>query len=55
MIFSHGTRCAGVLAGKHHGECRNEGGIAYNAQLAGKKSKIKHYVRKYQLRWDNGL
>ena len=41
MIFSHGTRCAGVLAGKRHGECRNEGGIAYNAQFAGRKIKLK--------------
>ena len=36
MIFRHGTRCAGVIAGKRNGRCRNGGGIAYNAQIAGK-------------------
>ena len=46
MIFSHGTRCAGVIAGKRNGICRNGGGIAYNAQLAGKQ-KLKLEIRAY--------
>ena len=39
IILRHGTRCAGVIAGKRSGgTCRN-GGIAYNAQLAGQYEK----------------
>ena len=33
IIFRHGTKCAGLIAGKLPGRCRNAG-IAYNAQLA---------------------
>ena len=46
MIFRHGTRCAGVIAGKRNGRCRNGGGIAYNAQLAG-KHKLKQEICAY--------
>ena len=43
MIFRHGTRCAGVIAGKRNGTCRNGGGIAYNTQLAGKQKTKNTY------------
>lgn len=45
IIFSHGTKCAGVIAGKRDGECRNGDGIAYNVQLAGKYKTGNTYIQ----------
>lgn len=42
-MFSHGTNCAGIIAGEYNGNCGV--GIAFNAQIASKE--IKYHRTKF--------